>query len=40
MSKLNKKQKLKIYNDWKNGNKSLSVIASETGRNRASLQYI
>ncbi|XGK33469.1 hypothetical protein ACERHZ_03120 [Lactobacillus acidophilus] len=40
MSKLNKKQRLKIYNDWRNGNKSLSVIASEIKLNRSTLQYM
>ncbi|KAB1964911.1 IS3 family transposase, partial [Lactobacillus acidophilus] len=40
MSKLNKKQRLKIYNDWRNGNESLSVIASEIKLNRSTLQYM
>ena len=40
MSKLNKKQKLEIYNDWKLRNKSFNQIALERKMNLSSLRYM
>ena len=40
MSKLNKEQKLRIYNEWKIQNKPVSVIASELNLNPEGIRYM